>query len=52
MSKANHLKDLIAKEERSITNLSAQLQKIQDQLDYHRDKLKYQQEQLELLQTK
>ena len=48
MNKIDQLKELIASETRSITNLSTQLQKIQDQLDYHQDKLKYHQEQLQL----
>lgn len=52
LHRIQHFKDLIEKEEISIANLSAQLQKIQDQLDYHKDKLQYHQEQLRLLQAK
>jgi len=52
MSKVDQLEDLIARETRCITNLSGQLQKIQDQLDYHQDKLKYHQEQLQLCLNK
>jgi hypothetical protein len=51
MSKVDQLEALIEKEILSITNLSLQLQKIQDQLDYHRDNLHYHQKQLELLQA-
>jgi chromosome segregation ATPase len=49
MNKIEHLKQLIAKEIMSITNLEAQLQKIQDQLDYHQDKVKWHKEQLKMI---
>ena len=49
MNKIDQLKDLIASETRCITNLSAQLQKIQDQLDYHQDKVKWHKEQLKMI---
>lgn len=51
-NKIDQLKDFIASETRCIINLSIQLQKMQDQLDYNKDKLKYHQEQLGLLQVK